>query len=64
MEKRYFYNTKTHKLHIYGCCHHSKILPFDVKFFGTYDEALAYDGRTVGLCKLCQKAENSQRKGK
>ena len=64
MEKRYFYNAKTHKLHIYGYCHHSKCLPYDVKFFDTYDEALAYDGRAVGLCKLCQMKENSIQKEK
>ena len=57
-----FYATQARESYPYY--QHEKILPSDVKFFDTYDEALAYDGRTVGLCKLCQKAENSQRKGK
>lgn len=62
MDKKYFYNEKTHKLHIMGFCHHSKNLPYSTRFFDTYDEALAHDGRTVGLCKLCQNKENSKRK--
>lgn len=62
MEKKYFYNTKTHRLHITGCCRESKVKPYDIIYFDTYDEALAYDGRSVGLCKLCQKKENKQKK--
>ena len=61
MDKKYVYNTKTHKLHIKGYCQHSKILPCDVKFFNTYDEALAYDGRAVGLCKICAKNESKEK---
>ena len=58
MEKKYFYNDKTHRLHIFGYCKVSKILPDYTKFFATYDEALAYDGRSVGLCKNCKKVED------
>ena len=61
MEKKYFYNTKTHRLHIWGYCRESKALPFNMKFFDTYDEALAFDGRAVGLCKNCQKKENNMK---
>jgi len=61
MEKKYFYNMKTHKLHIRGYCRESKTLPFNMKFFNTYDEALAFDGRAVGLCKNCQKKENNMK---
>lgn len=54
MEKKYFYNMKTHRLHIRGCCRESKALPFNTKLFDTYDEALAFDGRAVGLCKTAR----------
>jgi len=63
MEKKYFYNKKTRRLHIFGCCRESKALPFNTVFFATYDEALAYDGRAVGLCKNCQRKENSKKEG-
>ena len=59
MEKKYFYNDKTHRLHILGYCKVSKTLPDHTRFFATYDEALAHDGRSVGLCKDCQKVENN-----
>ena len=64
MDKKFFYNNRTHRLHISGYCRESKRLPFDTIFFDTYDEALAYDARAVGMCKLCQKKENSPRKDK
>ncbi len=53
---RYIYNTKTHVLHIEGYCPNanaSKIT--SIKIFSIEDEALAYDGRAVGLCKKCQR---------
>ena len=53
MEKKYFYNTETHRLHILGYCRESKIKPYNAIYFDTYDEALAYDDRAVDLCKLC-----------
>ena len=62
MEKRYFYNNKTHRLHILGCCPESKVKPYDIIYFDTYDEALAYDGSSVGLCKRCKKKENKENK--
>ena len=39
---QYFYNENTHRLHIKGLCKESKPLPYHVRFFFTYDEALAY----------------------
>ena len=38
--KQYFYNERTHRLHIKGYCKESKILPYHVRWFDTYDEAL------------------------
>ena len=61
MEKKYFYNEKTHRLHIWGYCRESKTKPYDIRFFDTYDEALAYDGRAVGLCKLYQNKDNQKK---
>ena len=61
MDKKFFYFFLTHRLHISGYCRESKKLPFDTIFFDTYDEALAYDARAVGMCKLCQKKENQKK---
>lgn len=58
---RYFYNEDTHRLHIDSYCKVSKSYPCRVRFFDTYDEALAYDGRAVSLCKNCAKKENEIR---
>ena len=48
----FLYNSRTHTLHMKGYCRHARgvtgYLPFS-----TEDEALAYDGRAVGMCKLC-----------
>lgn len=60
--KKYFLNTKTHRLHIYGYCKETKPLPCHVEFFDTEDEALAYDGRALGLCKICQKKRELKEK--
>lgn len=49
----YIYNLDTHCLHIEGCCQHSH--PVNGKRFHTEQEALAFDGRAVGVCKICQK---------
>ncbi|MCI8601746.1 MAG: hypothetical protein HFE45_09190 [Oscillospiraceae bacterium] len=61
---KFLYNTKTNKLHIEGYCQYAKknasYLPFD-----TEDEALAYGGRALGMCKTCQRkreAEEQKRK--
>jgi len=59
--KKYFYNVRTHRLHIYGNCRESKWLPVETKFFDSINEALAFDGSAVGVCKNCQKKED--RKG-
>ena len=55
--KSYIYNIKTHTLHIEGFCRHT----FEgmhygetYKVFKTEDEAIAFDGRAVSMCKLCQ----------
>ena len=59
---QYFYNGNTHRLHIKGLCKESKPLPYHVRFFSTYDEALAFDGRSVGLCKVCKKKQDEMEK--
>ena len=55
--KKYIYNTKTHILHIEGFCYNAKYCPTssNLKIFSSEDEVLAYDGRSVSLCKICQK---------
>ena len=52
---QYFYNENTLRLHIKGLCKESESLPYRVRFFSSYDEALKFDGRAVGLCKICGK---------
>lgn len=61
LEKKYFYNARTRRLHIKGCCQFSKSPPYNTVFFETYDEALAYDGQSVGLCAICKKNENKKK---
>ena len=60
MKEKFAYNLKTHTLHIVGYCQHTKPTTPDWIPFNTEDEALAYDGRAVGLCKLCQKAREKK----
>lgn len=55
IEKTYFVNTSTNKMHIRGFCYHSKLPPDNLAFFDTEDEALAFGGRAIGMCKLCMK---------
>ena len=57
----YLYNTKTGKLHIKGFCIHTKGSSTGFKEFKSESEALAYDGRAVGMCKHCEKARDSQK---
>ena len=51
----FLYNPKRHTLHIKGYCQHTKGSCAEYSVFETEDEALAYDGRAVSMCKLCQK---------
>lgn len=53
MKEKYLYNPKTGKLHIKDYCMHTKGICSTYLSFDSEDEALAYDGRAVGLCKLC-----------
>lgn len=64
MQEQYFYNPRTHRLHIKGYCRESNQLPYDVRFFASENEALAFDGRSVGMCKNClKKRERIQKEG-
>ena len=60
---KYLYNTKTGKLHIQGYCCHTKGIHTEYKKFNTEKDALAYDGRAVSLCKICEK-QREQTKNK
>ena len=53
-KERFRYNTKSHMLHIKGYCTHTKGIT-DYLPFNSENEVLAYDGRAVGFCKICQK---------
>ena len=61
--KLYIYNTKTHKMHIRGCCWLTKDVSesvfeqYQYKQFSFEEEAEAYIGQCLCpyLCKLCKK---------
>lgn len=57
MKERFIYNKKTCKLHIAGNCKYvsDKVKLSEYEYFDTENEALAYGGRALGMCKVCQK---------
>ncbi len=63
MKGKYLYNPKRHTLHIKGYCTHTKGIYSDYIPFDSEDEALAYDGRSVSMCKLCQKEREKRMNG-
>ena len=52
---KYVYNKDTGKLHIKGYCQYTKYSLTHYEEFYTEAEALAFDGRAVGLCKVCER---------
>ena len=52
---KYLYNKDTGKLHIKGYCQYTKYGLSNFEEFDTENEALAFDGRAVGLCKICER---------
>ena len=58
---KYIYNKSTGTLHIEGLCHHAQVSPNNenYKVFSAEDETLAYDGRAVRMCKMCQHKRES-----
>ena len=58
MKYPYVYNRNTHTLHIEGFCFHTKqgmVYSENYKRFSFEEEVFEYDGRAVGMCKLCMK---------
>ena len=56
MSMKFIYNLNTRRLHIEGYCRETKNRkPDKYMTFNTENEALAYDGRSVGMCKMCLK---------
>ena len=62
MIEKYCYNKRTHCLHIIGYCKDSKAISPDAILFESEDEALAFDGRAVRMCKNCMKKRDSKLK--
>lgn len=58
----YFYNLDTGKLHMEGCCPHSKTHPNHIKFFKTEKEAFAFGGQKINWCDICQKKREEKLK--
>lgn len=64
MAVKYIYNPRTKTLHIEGYCHITAGGYGGYLIFGSEAEALAYDGRAVGMCKICEKKrDRSMRDG-
>ena len=59
---KYIYNKDTGKLHIKGYCRYTKYILTRYREFDTEAEALAYDGRAVGLCKECEREREKRNK--
>lgn len=57
----FLYNTNTRTLHIEGYCQHASTR-MGYLIFASEDDALAYDGRAVGMCKLCMKKREKDMK--
>ena len=54
----YMYNLNTHTLHIEGFCAQTfsgMHLGKEHKSFATENQAIAFDGRAIGICKNCQR---------
>ena len=68
MEKPYIYNQRTHTLHIEGYCHLTRVgMYYDentYKRFSSENEAVAYDKRSVSMCKLCTRTRENLIKSK
>ena len=62
MKELYLYNAKTDKLHIKGYCRFTRGISLQYIPFETEDEALAYDGRAISMCKLCLAERTKQMK--
>lgn len=59
MPIRYFIlNSKTKIMHIHGFCQQTKPRSVPIRLFDTQQELEAYAGRSVVLCKTCQKELN------
>lgn len=57
MKQLYLYNKNTHMLHIRNGCIHAdgrELMPFTSE-----NKALAYAGRTLGMCKLCMEKRDA-----
>ena len=51
----FLYNSKTKNLHIKDYCRFTKGIKTDYIEFASEKDVLAYDGRAVSLCKLCER---------
>lgn len=56
MPIRYFIlNSKTPTMHVFGLCRQTKPRPVPIRLFDSPEELIAYAGRPLRLCALCQK---------
>ena len=60
----YLYKSNTGKLHIKDFCTHTKGRQTNYLVFKSEDDAIAYDGRAVSMCKLCQRKKEQTLKEK
>ena len=59
IEKQYFLNKNTGKLHICDLCKESKVKPYSIEYFDTEDQALAFAGRRMSWCGTCLKKRDN-----
>lgn len=50
---KHYLNTQTGTLHIDGYCRFTNPVPKEYLKFDTEEEAHAYGGLSIGLCKFC-----------
>lgn len=55
MQKKFYLNENTGKLHIVDGCHHAQYIPKDGKVYNTEDDAISEQTRFMSYCKLCFK---------
>ena len=61
MTKFFVVGPRSNKVHIYGCCRHTKPRAVPIRLFDTIEEVIAYAGRPLELCKHCENAIKNAR---
>lgn len=60
MELKYILNANTGALHIADFCYQTKVSMAKPKIFETEEEAYAYGGKFIHMCKLCEREKEKR----